>query len=209
MASANHDNNHILLSRKIGDPVAAAATSGKGVTSALRNDYLNRANKQIQLFFKNRPDREDWLSGLVTVLNVTFGTTTIPSNYSYDLRAYKDDADSILRKNIILHRVEPSMIPMVINREAQDFKNCYTIRGTSIIAYSNFTALSSGSGSLYYIKNDYRASAGDTADIGINAIWYETVVDVAALYHYIDKGEIEFQKAEERMKDLIMAVVGK
>jgi hypothetical protein len=208
MASANHDANHLKLSRKIGDAVAAAATNGTVVTSAQRNDYLNRANTMIQLFFKRRGDAENHLGELVGVADITFSSAALPSDYSFDLRLYKIDA-SLARKNIICHWVAPSVIPMVLNREAQDYKNCYTIRGTTVETYIDFLLLSSGTGKFYYIKNDQRASAGDSADILVSSLWYDTIVDIAALYFFLDKGQIEFQKAEERMRELILAVVGK
>jgi len=202
MASPKHDLNHLKLSRKIFDSVGSAATDGV-VTSALRNDYLNRANTFVQLFFRNRPDAENYLTGLVGVHTISdWSVAALPTDYSFHLRRATKNG-TVDRRDIILPFVEPSIIPMVINRESQDYKNCFTVRGTSLYGYEDFSLIASGTGELYYIRNDQRTSAGDSSDILIDFMWHDALVDIAALYHFLDKGEIEFQKAEERMRELI------
>jgi len=91
---ARHENNHLKLSRKIDDPVAAIATNGSEVTASLRNDYLNEANKYIQLSVLamsggNWVDRRDlvarYIPGLVTEATITWssGSASLPSDYRY------------------------------------------------------------------------------------------------------------------------------
>ena len=61
----------------------------------------------------------------------------------------------------------------------------------TIYAYENGTAIGNAAHPFYYIKDDQRASNGDSADILIDPIWYETIVDLAASYHFSDKGDMK------------------
>lgn len=211
MPSSNHDNNHILLSRKIGDPVASAGTNGNVVTSALRNDYLNRANKFIQMFFRGRPDVEVWLQGLIGTGTVTafsssgFSISGI-TDYSYFLTCTKDGATST--KDVVLKYVEPSRKTALDNGLNLNNQDVFTVLGGKLYAYEKGAVLSSGAGKLKYIKTDYKASAAASSDIEIDALWFEPLVEIAALYHSLDKGELDFAAAYKAQRDIILAIVG-
>ena len=212
MSSPLFDDLHVKLSRKLTDPVAAAATDGAEVTSALRTDYLNRANKFIQmLLWTNKPDLfETYLQGLIATSSVTFASTgaALPSDFSYAITLQQDSPVRKLKWFEPSRKIELDMAT-VASANNPFFSNCYTILGNKIYAYQSGVILSSGTGTFYYIKNDQRASSGDSSDIAIDAIWYETLVDLAASYHYSDKKEITLQKASEDRATLVLGVIGK
>ena len=208
MSSPNHDNNHLLLSRKIGDAVAAAATDGV-VTSALRNDYLNRANKFIQQFFRDRPDVDTYLQGLVGTEPITFSSSgnsilTDPTDYSYFLTCTKDG--SALTGDIVLKYFEPSRKTAFDSKINPNLRDGFTVIGNLLYAYENGNMLTSGTGKLKYIRTDYMASAGAAADIKIDAIWYDCLISLAAMYHELDKGQLDFATVQKQMSEMVLAV---
>ena len=212
MASANFDALHLKLSRKIFDPVAAAATDGSEVTSALRTDYLNRANKFIQFFlygFDKDPTRkltQKLLSGLVSTQSITFavGGDAVASDFSYALSCYYYTGATSLTIHPLMEVRPDQFVPAFRNAFIKD---TFTIYGGSLYGMYNQSALTSGSGILYYIANDQRASSGDTSDIAIDAIWYESLVDLAATYHFEDKGKLDFAAAQEKRTQLVLAII--
>jgi hypothetical protein len=212
MASPLFDALHLKLSRKLTDPVAAAATDGGEVSSALRTDYLNRANKFIQmLLWTTKPDLfETYLQGLIATSSITFASAgaALPSDFSYAITLQQDSPVRKLKWFEPSRKIELDMATVSANSNPF-FSNCFTILGNKIYAYQAGTILSSGTGTFYYIKNDQRASSGDSSDIMIDAIWHETLVDLAASYHYSDKKEITLQKASEDRATLVLGVIGK
>ena len=212
MASPIFDGLHLKLARKLVDPVAAAGTDGQEVTQALRTDYLNRANKFIQmLLWTNKPGLfETYLQGLIASSTISFSSSgaALPADYSYYVSLQQN---SPVRK---LKWFEPSRkieLDMAVVSGASNpfYSNCFTILGNKIYAYQSGAILNTGTGTFYYIKNDQRANNGDTNDISIDPIWYETLVDLAASYHYSDKKEISLQKASEDRATLVLGVIGK
>ena len=70
--------------------------------------------------------------------------------------------------------------------------NAFAILGSTIYGFSGGAAIANGAtGTLYYIKTDARASNGDTNDITIDGIWFETVVNIAAAIYFEEKGDID------------------
>ena len=212
MSSPLYDSLHLKLSRKLTDPVSVATADGGEVSSALRTDYLNRANRFIQmLLWTSKPDQiETYLQGLIGTAPVTFSASgvALPADYSYYLSL---QANSPVRK---LKWFEPSRrteLDMATTPSANNpyYSNCFTIMGNLIYAYQQGTILSSGSGTLYYIKNDQRLAANDTLDISIDPIWHETLIDLAASFHYGDKKESTLEKMNSDRASMVLGVLGK
>jgi hypothetical protein len=202
MASPLFDELHLKLSRKVYDPVASASTDGSELTSALRTDYLNRASKFIQslLWTTKRDFVELYLSGLVKTQAFTFSSSgvAIASDFSFWLAAQKD---SPIRK---LMWIEPSRkieLDMAVN---PSLTNVFTILAGKIYAYQQGVVLSSGAGTLYYVQNDQRTQAGDTSDISIDPLWYEVLIDLAASYHFSDKGKLDFEQASIQRTAMVL-----
>lgn len=188
MASPLFDALHLKLARLVDDPVAAAATNGSELTSALRTEYLNRANKYIQsvIWPMGRQVVEKYLRGLVAVSGTAFssGTRTLPTDYSYWLALYKYGTyDHAMW-------VDPSQVTagLLANRNP-DITVAFTIYGGSIYAYDLAVAISDAAHAFWYVKNDQMTSSGNATDISIDSIWYDTLVDLAAAYHFAEKGD--------------------
>jgi hypothetical protein len=194
MASANFDALHLRLSRKIDDPVAAAATDGSEVTQALRTDLLNRANRVIQnrvltMAAGDWTQRRDvvmrYIPGLVTTQSITWasGSATLASDFSYWVECRDSTAG--------LMTYHPSKAELDGNLNS-NIDAAFAILGTSIYGYDNGSAIGNGAtGTLYYVKTDARASNGDTNDITIDGIWFDMVVDIAALLYHEEKGDFD------------------
>lgn len=196
MASANHDANHVRLSRIIDDPVTSAASDGNEITSLIRNDYLNKANRFIQFALLGMGEGygrrnfyvERFIPGLKkassTITWASSGVTlsSIASDYQYWLEVYDTTT-------VGMHSWHPSKAELDGNLNS-NVSNAFTILAGSIYGYRSGTIISSGAtGTLYYIQNDQRASAADSADISIDSMWFDAVVDIAASFYYEDKGE--------------------
>jgi len=69
--------------------------------------------------------------------------------------------------------------------------------------------LTSGSGTLYYMKSDVRVSNGDTNDISIDHIWYDVIVDVAASFALDDRGNSDLAKSDVLRIQMVLGVMGK
>ena len=192
MASALHDANHVKLSRLINDPVASAASDGTEVSSALRNDYLNRANREIQLLVltlsggdwtKRRDKVARFIPGLMKTQSITWstGSATLASDYSYWLEL-RDSGPGMMTYHPSKAELDSAVNPNI--------PDAFTILGTSIYGYASGSAIGDGAtGTLYYVQTDARASAGDAADISIDAIWHSTLVSIAAGFYKEEKGE--------------------
>ena len=206
MASANHDANHLKLSRLIDDPVAAAGTDGSEVTSAIRNDYLNRANKIIQLKVLalvggNWSERRDgifrYIPGLVTTQAVTWasGSSALASDYHYWLEC-RDSAAGLLTYSASKAQLDGNL--------NANIPNAFTILGSSIYAYASGVAIANGAtGTLYYVKTDARAGAADTSDITIDSFWFDLLVQIAATLYYSEKGDFETAGQLSQMNEAI------
>jgi hypothetical protein len=206
MPSPLHDLNHLRLSRKIADPVAAAATDGSEVSSALRNDYLNKASNFIQLYFKtNRLLAQLWIPGLIDSASVTFSSSgaSTPSDYSYwiSLKRGTNSVGSFTyfppdKKSFFDDQLGWNSIAAG-----------FTELGGKIYAYQDNIPITSGTGTLIYVKTDVRANAGDTADIAIDKIWHDIIVDIAATYHFEDKTETTHAAQQEKRVAIILGVI--
>jgi hypothetical protein len=201
MASPLFDNLHLRLSRKIQDYVAAAATNGAKVTSLLRTDYLNQANKFIQRQFR-KGGADVWLQGLVKVQTPTFAAagTAVATDYSYWLSC-KGTSEKLLF-------VSPEFKARIVSKENRNWKNVFTIETGKLYAFQNYIQLTASTGELKYIQNDNRASAGDTADIAIDDIWYDALVHIASTYHSEDRLGLTFADGEAERINIVKAVVG-
>ena len=204
MASPLFDNLHLYLSRKIQDPVSAAGDSGTASTSD-RTDYLNRANRFIQTVLWTKdlgpdfPIISKYLQGLIGASSFTFSTsgTAIPSDYSYPL--WVDGTQRLFFK-------EPSWWSRVLSDDARMYHSMFTVFTNKVYATYGGAALSSGTGVLYYVKSDQRASNGDSADIGIDSIWYDVLVALAASFYFQDRGNTQFVVQDPAK--LVLSVVG-
>jgi hypothetical protein len=77
----------------------------------------------------------------------------------------------------------------LLSNRNPDITVAFTIYGGNLYAYSSAVAVADATHAFWYVKNDQRASSGDTADISIDSIWYDTLVDLAAAYHFTEKGD--------------------
>jgi len=207
MASPNFDNLHLYLSRKMQDPVAAAGTDGGVFTSAERTDYLNRANKFIQLvvYEKGRDFVDRFLPGLVKTQAITWASvgTSLETDYSQHL-----SCQYTLTIPVLLRWVPPSRKIILDNDQNRNIDAAYTILASKIYGYYNYAQLTSGSGVLYYLSNDTRASNGDTNDISIDALWYDTLVDLAASFAHADRGNQQFSDMNAQRIKMVLAILG-
>jgi hypothetical protein len=191
MPSPNFDSLHLYLSRKIVDPVAAAGTDGGPCSSAMRTDYLNRANRLIQnVLWKSDADPDypiisRFLQGLIGSSSFVFSTSgaDLPSDYSRPLWV-----DGSMR---LFYR-EPSVWSRVLSDDARFYNSMFTVYGNKIYGTFGGAALGTGNGVLYYVKSDVRVSSGDTLDIAIDSIWWDILVDIAASMYNQDRGNTQF-----------------
>ena len=204
MASANFDELHLRLSRKIFDSNATAAAAGEKLTSAQRTDYLNRANRFIQQMVVVADKVGDFLGGLIATQSITFdsGGVSVASDYAYPVNLYKASSPQF-------RYIKPSEKPSLDGNFDLNEKNAFTVMGNKIFAYENGAVLTSGTGTFYYVKNDQRASSGDTNDIDINSIWYDCVVDIAASFYFEDRGEKTFADANKQRQAFVFALLGR
>ena len=193
MPSANFDNLHVLLSRKIKDPIASGSELNDGVeiSSTLRTDYLNRANKFIQLAVWQIGGNlfvSKYLSGLKKTQSFTWATAgvTVASDYHYWLEAQEDGPP------VIILTYHPSLLELdaFINPNLAD---AFTIdAGKTIIGFNATARLNTpDTGKMFYIGNDTRAQAQDTNDITIDPLWFDSVVEIAASFHLEEKDELQ------------------
>ena len=204
MASANHDANHVALSIRIQDPVSAAATDGAEVSSARRNVYLNKANKFIQLAIwqLGKEFIFKYLSGLkkTQAINTWSSSgTTLATDYHYWIECQYDTGPVILTFHGSKMELDANVNP--------NYGNAFTIDAGKIYGYLAGTILNAGTGKLFYIQNDTRAQAGDTADISIDALWYDPLIDIAASFHFEDKGEIQYAQANLQRWKIIFDIL--
>lgn len=209
---SRHTDNHLKLSRKIADAVLAAATDGKEVSSALRNDYLNRANSYIvnivwKMDRKNSGLAGNYLSGLITSQNITFSTAGVDTNanYAYWLSCKKDGSSA--KFDNVLDWVDPAKKPLYDAGADLNNSNVYTIAdGGKLFAWSKGALISSGTGVFRYLKSDEVADS--TGTIAINALWDNIIVAVAATFHWEDKKALTYKDAEALRQELVMRVIG-
>ena len=186
MASANFDALHLKLSRRIADPVAAAGTNGTECSSALRTDYLNRANRMNQqMVLAQGPEAiSRLLPGLIATdtTATSSGSRSLPSDYAFHVAFQK------------VSGARATFVPARAKADLDQNSNpnmdlAYTIVGGTLYAYDGGVAIANGSHILYYMKTDQRASSGDSADISIDAWWWDTLLALAAHLFYADKGD--------------------
>lgn len=209
MSSPNFDNLHLKLSRKIFDPVAAAATDGVKVSSDLRTDYLNRANRfienQVILLDKSLGLAAQCLPGLLKTQSFTWTSagTSLSSDYVQWLSSEHVSGTTHTK---LLFRDPSRKVELDSSYNPFD-KNVFTILGGKIYGYLNGSILTSGSGVLYYLASDQRASSGDTSDIAIDEMWWDLIVDLAASFFNSDTGNLDKGNAER--VSMVMSVLGK
>jgi len=208
MASPNFDSLHVYLSRKLQDPVALAGTDGSVFTSAVRTDYLNRANKFIQLivFNSGRDNVDRLLSNLVKTQSIVWATlgTDVASDYNRALSCQHTATSGY----ILLPWVPPSRKIILDNDQDRNYDAAFTILGGKIYGYYNYAQLLTGSGLMYYMASDVRASSGDSDDIAIDSLWYDTLVDIAASFAHEDRGNVEHAKMNQTRIQMVMSIVG-
>ena len=201
MASANFDALHLKLSRSIADPVAVAATDGDEATSALRTDYLNRANSMVQQIVLSMGNEavNRLIPGLVTTdaTATSGGSKSLPSDYSHHLAAQKASGARMTW-------VPPEAKADLDVNANPNLTLAYTVVGGSVYMYEDGTTIANGAHVLYYVKNDQRAQAGDSADIDIDNRWYSVLVDYAAHLFYGDKGDT--QKSASKLSDALSSM---
>ena len=209
MPSPNFDSLHLYLSRKLQDPVTLAATDGGPYSSAMRTDYLNRANNFIQMVVQQagRDYVNRYLVGLVSTQAVVWAAagTALASDYRQHLSCQYTPATG---NPVLLRFVGPSLKIVLDNDQNRNYDAAYTILGGKIYGYYNFSQLATGSGTLYYMKSDVRASNGDTLDISIDPLWYDTVVDIAASFAHEDRGNVDFAQMNSKRISMVMNILG-
>lgn len=186
MATDNFNNLSILLSRKIFDPVAAVGTDGTEVTSALRTDYLNRANRFIQaaLWSAGKDVIQRVAPGLVKLLAASFHSTNgqdVPSDYVFPVSASIDSPVTPLLW------FDPSLKPVMDGNLNPNMQDAWTSWGGHFWAYVDGAGYT-GAGKVYYIQSD-QVTVGGT-DIALDSYLWECLLDIAASYHFQDKGEL-------------------
>ena len=208
MPSANFDELHLRLARKIFDYPSTAVPPGTGVkvSAALRTDYLNRANKQIQfmVWTAGKAKVNEYLRGLVKTAPVTMasGSGILPVDFSFRLSFQKASGKRF-------DWVEPERKADLDINANPNQTSAYTILGNLIYAYEDGAAIADGDHVLYYIGSDQRSHADDDDDIAIDALWYEVLVDLAAAYHFEDRMEFEMANAQlSRVRIFTQSILG-
>lgn len=187
---ANFDDLHVELARKIQDPVATSATAGQEVSVALRTDYLNKANKFISLAVWESGGKNfisKFLSGLKATHSLTFLTAGVSLNadYHYFLEAQADTGPTILTFHPSKMELDALANP--------NLANAFTIDGGKIYGYDSSGLLNTpDTGKLFYVKTDVGAVSGT---INIDPIWFDSMIEIAASFHFEDKGELEMAQA--------------
>ena len=209
MASPLFDALHVKLARKLFDPVATASTDGAKVSSLLRTDYLNRANRFIQttllLVDKSGKLIGQYLPGLVKTQTITWSSSgfTLPTDYTHWISCEHIPADHVK----LLFRDPSRKIELDSGFNIND-QNIFTIFGGKTYGYYNGSVLSGGTGTLYYLSSDQRSSAGDSADISIDSMWYDCLVDLAASFHFSDRGELSLEAGNIQRTKLVLQMIG-
>jgi hypothetical protein len=206
MACDKFNALHLKLARKIFDPVATAATDGQKVTSLLRTDYLNRANKQIQLMIwsAGHDKVNDYLQGLITltVVDMLGGVGDLPLDFSFRLAFQKTAGGRF-------EWVEPERWADIENANNPNDTAVWTIIGSEIKAWENGAAITDGLHNFYYIKDDQRVLTTDDNDIAIDSLWHDVLVDLAASFHFEDRGEYQAALNQlSRVKSVVQSIIG-
>lgn len=209
MPSPNFDGLHLYLSRKVQDPVAAAATDGSVLSSAMRTDYLNRANNFIQMVVQQagREYVNRFLNGLVKTQAIVWAAagTSLATDYKQYLSCQYTPS---VGNPVLLRFVGPSWKIVLDNDQNRNYDAAYTILDGKIYGYYNFSQLATGNGVLYYMRSDSRASNGDTLDIAIDSLWYDTIVDLAASFAHEDRGNVDFAQMNSKRISMVMNILG-
>lgn len=209
MPSANFGELHLYLSRKLQDPVTLAATDGGIATSAMRTDYLNRANNFIQMVVQQagRDYVDRFLNGLVDTQAIVWAATgtALATDYRQHLSCQYTPATG---NPVLLRFVGPSRKIVLDNDQNRNYDAAYTILEGKIYGYYNFSQLATGNGVLYYLKSDVRASYNDTYDISIDSLWYDTIVDIAASFAHEDRGNVDFAQMNSKRISMVMNILG-
>jgi len=209
MASPNFDSLHLYLSRKLQDPVSAAGTDGGPFSSAMRTDYLNRANNFIQLAVLNAGLEavNRFIPSLVSTQAIVWASagTTLATDYKKNLSCQYTPTTG---NPVLLKYVGPSWKIVLDNDQNRNYDAAYTILDGKIYGYYNFSQLATGNGTLYYLKSDNRASSGDSEDISIDELWWDTLVDLAASFAHEDRGNVDFAQMNTKRVQMVMSVMG-
>jgi hypothetical protein len=209
MPSPKFDALHLYLSRKLQDPVTAASSDGVPFSSLMRTDYLNRANNFIQLLVTQagREYVNRFLPGLITTQAVVWvtGGTSLATDYKQFLSCQYTPSTG---NPVLLRYVGPSWKIVLDNDQNRNYDAAFTILDGKIYGYYNFAQLITGNGVLYYLKTDYRTSSGDTLDISIDPMWWDTLVDLAASFALEDRGNSDFAQMNTKRTAMVTSLMG-
>lgn len=208
MASPLFDGLHLKLARKVQDPVSAAVDDGKKLASALRTDYLNRANRFIQTVFMSlerdkldKPLTQKYLNGLIKTGAIIASGQALPSDFSFDAAATSSPGSIPL-----VWLPQPEFAFSVTN--SMNARNIYTINGGLIYGYVGGAIISGTNlGALIYVSSDQMTSSGNATDILINSIWHDVMIDIAATFYFEDRGEAEFAAMNSKRFDMVLGTI--
>ena len=195
---------NIALAIKLGDPAATGADNGvtastdaTDFSAAQRNQalsfaYNELANRLIKIYGK---DAGKVCEGLVATQAITFSASGVALNKDYvaTLTLLKSDNSEFGYTSL-----------KALKQDLDPYLDAgYTIENALIYAYQRtagtLTILSSGTGTLYYIKSD-RKSTTTAADVAVNTspdttidvTWHNFLIDYGAYWLCLNKASGEF-----------------
>lgn len=191
MASPNYDQLHIDHSKRIGDPVAAAATDGKIWTSTGRDIHLNESSRRLMFkYLKKYTDEEragvmaswDFFRSLINE-----EAQTLTANVKA-LSGWTGDVFYILGVKNATKSVMPLKMPEWAKYSGDVSDNDYFIADSKdqywTVDGGNFRLVDGGSAtadsiSLRYIKAWASLTQANATDIPLPAKYFHEVLDIA------------------------------
>jgi hypothetical protein len=194
MATPNWDILSLRFASAVRDSVSSASTNGDELMASDRDAYLNYAYaKYIGLLIKFNPSiintilEELYASATVVI---TAGAGTLPADFGYFIHLHID-TDVIVTKPSVEDFIKLIDVSTVQNPPSTT--NIYVnIKATTI---NILPASFAGNTTMYYIKKAPTKVQGSNTDIGLRSDHFDTLVELAKYYYYVDKQEYEIAKS--------------
>lgn len=197
MATPLYDEIDLRVSRALDDPVnytagGGAATAGKIYSVAARQDFINRANIDLQSFIWNKflaelgdteaarnVVRRILQSVVKSVSTGTFasagitilGVATDFNNMAIALSKTGSTASFVFKANKL----------DLDNNVDRNVTNAWTIESGKLYAYQSGAVLTAGTGTLYYLAAD-QVTQNSSTDILLSRQFWDVLRDLACYY---------------------------
>lgn len=185
MASANFDQLHVDLSRRLDDGVASASTAGNVFSVAQRSLFLNEAVKRLMFKYKAKVEREgelssawDFFRSLITSEGQATTSNSIAlSSYTGGVfKILKATNSTVVVKPVPLDMIEDIALSIIPWFDSSTTNQYYHIQA------GNLTTVGAGATdtiTLRYIKDWADMTPAYASDIPIPSKYFHQILDIA------------------------------